>query len=189
MVLERMKQLVQQVTNTAGPSHPLDPLTVAEIEQAVTALRGAHGKLFYNAVTLYEPAKAEMIKWLADTENAPRPARRADIVCIGTDGKVYDGLVNLSTNVIEKWEHTPDVQPLITMEDLQAVEHVCRKDPKVIEQCGIVGIPPEEIHKVYCDPWTIGYDERFGSGVRLQQALMYYRPHVDDSQYSFPLDL
>ena len=36
--------------------------------------------------------------------------------------------------------------------------------------------------------WTIGYDERFGSNVRLQQALMYYRPYVDDSQYSYPLD-
>jgi primary-amine oxidase len=40
-----------------------------------------------------------------------------------------------------------------------------------------------------CVPaWTIGYDERFGTNVRLQQALMYYRPHVDDSQYTYPLD-
>ena len=37
------------------------------------------------------------------------------------------------------------------MEDLQIVELVVRKDPKVIEQCGIVGIPPEDMHKVYCD--------------------------------------
>lgn len=36
--------------------------------------------------------------------------------------------------------------------------------------------------------WTIGYDERFGSNVRLQQAIMYYRPHVDDCQYTYPLD-
>lgn len=36
--------------------------------------------------------------------------------------------------------------------------------------------------------WTIGFDERFGSKIRLQQALMYYRPHVDDSQYTYPLD-
>jgi primary-amine oxidase len=36
--------------------------------------------------------------------------------------------------------------------------------------------------------WTIGYDERFGNKVRLQQALMYYRPNVDDSQYTYPLD-
>lgn len=76
----------------------------------------------------------------------------------------------------------------ITMEELQAVEHVCRKDPGVIEQCEISGIPKEDMHKIYCDPWTIGYDERHGSKVRLQQALMYYRPNVDDFQYQYPLD-
>lgn len=37
------------------------------------------------------------------------------------------------------------------MEDLQIVETVVRKDSKVIEQCGILGIPPEDMHKVYCD--------------------------------------
>lgn len=36
--------------------------------------------------------------------------------------------------------------------------------------------------------WTIGYDSRFGSSIRLQQALMYYRPSPDDNQYAFPLD-
>jgi len=36
--------------------------------------------------------------------------------------------------------------------------------------------------------WTIGYDERFGNKIRLQQALMYYRPNLDDMQYAFPLD-
>jgi primary-amine oxidase len=74
------------------------------------------------------------------------------------------------------------------MEELQAVEFVCRKDPGVIEQCKISGIPEEDMHKVYCDPWTIGFDERHGSKVRLQQALMYYRPNVDDCQYQYPLD-
>lgn len=74
------------------------------------------------------------------------------------------------------------------MEELQLVEHVCRTDPSVIEQCEISGVPKEDMHKVYCDPWTIGYDERHGSQVRLQQALMYYRPNVDDCQYQYPLD-
>lgn len=74
------------------------------------------------------------------------------------------------------------------MEELQAVEEVCRKDPKVIEQCEISGISRDDMHKVYCDAWTIGYDERHGSKVRLQQALMYYRPDVDDCQYQYPLD-
>lgn len=74
------------------------------------------------------------------------------------------------------------------MEELQAVEYVVRKDPKVIEQCEISGISRDEMHKVYCDPWTIGYDERFGSNPRLQQALMYFRPNLDDCQYQYPLD-
>lgn len=39
----------------------------------------------------------------------------------------------------------------ITMEDLQVVEHIVRKDSKVIEQCGLIGIPKEDMHKVYCD--------------------------------------
>lgn len=37
------------------------------------------------------------------------------------------------------------------MEDLQVVEEVMRKDEKVIEQCGILGIPRQDMHKVYCD--------------------------------------
>jgi primary-amine oxidase len=37
------------------------------------------------------------------------------------------------------------------MEDLQIVESIVRKDAKVIEQCGLIGIPPEDMHKVYCD--------------------------------------
>jgi len=65
--------------------------------------------------------------------------------------------------------------------------------------------PPEDMHKVYCDrkslasiylllaclsraAWTIGYDGRFGTIFRLQQALMCYRPHPDDSQYTYTLD-
>lgn len=37
------------------------------------------------------------------------------------------------------------------MEDLQIVEHICRTDPAVIEQCGLIGIPKEDMYKVYCD--------------------------------------
>ena len=47
------------------------------------------------------------------------------------------------------------------MEDLQVVEHVCRKDPKVIEQCVISGIPKEDMDKVYCDRTSILVPERY----------------------------
>jgi primary-amine oxidase len=151
MVLNRLQQLAHHVTATAARPHPFDPLTSAEIDDVVAITRKEHGSLHYNAVTLYEPRKAEMMAWVANPETAPRPVRKADIVAIAPGGKVYDGVVDLESNKILEWKHTPDVQPLITMEDLQEAEHVVRKDPKVIEQCGIIGIPPEDMHKVYCD--------------------------------------
>ncbi|KAH7074467.1 copper amine oxidase [Paraphoma chrysanthemicola] len=181
MALDRLKQAASHLTGHSGPPHPFDPLSESEIEQAVAVIRKDHSDVFFNAVTLWEPRKAQMMKWLKDPENTPRPARVADVVCIGRGSKVFEGVVDLNEGKTLSWEQKDGVQPLI-------VETVVRKDPKVIEQCGIIGIPPEDMHKVYCDPWTIGYDERFGNTVRLQQALMYYRPHVDDSQYTYPLD-
>jgi primary-amine oxidase len=151
MVLDRLQQLAHQVSATAPPPHPFDPLSAAEIDAVVALVRKEHGSLNFNAVTLFEPRKAEMLAWLAEPEKAPRPARAADVVVIAPGGKVYDGVVDLNQKKIVEWNHTPNVQPLITMEDLQEVEHIVRKDPKVIEQCGIVGIPPEDMHKVYCD--------------------------------------
>ncbi|KAL9052258.1 MAG: hypothetical protein Q9162_005515 [Coniocarpon cinnabarinum] len=172
--------------------HPLEPLSADEIDCAVRVIRrekaaALDGHVAFNAISLREPPKADMIAWLSNkTDSSSRPPRVADCVVIGRGSKVYDGLVDLSTETVTQWDHTPGVQPLITMEDLQLVEKVCRTDSKVIDQCAVLGI--NDMSKVYCDPWTIGYDARFGSAVRLQQALMYYRPHIDDSQYTYPLD-
>ena len=168
MVLERLKQVAQHVTGTLPPPHPFDPLTAAEIEAAVSIVRKEHGSLYFNAVTLLEPRKAEMLPWLADPDHTNRPHRVADVVAIGKGSKVYDGLVDLEEKKILQWESVDGVQPLvggrhvgkivgytdrlqITMEDLQVVEEIARVDPKVIEQCVISGIPKEDMHKVYCD--------------------------------------
>ncbi|KAI1472991.1 copper amine oxidase [Daldinia caldariorum] len=174
-------------TSAAVP-HPFDPLSQDEIQSVIGIVKKVHEDVSFNVISLHEPRKAEMTKWLENPAEAPRPPRVADVVVIAPGGKVYDGLVDLSDGKITKWELLDGLQPIITMEELVLVEHICRKDPKVIEQCEISGIPKEDMHKVYCDPWTIGYDERFGSKVRLQQALMYYRPNVDDCQYQYPLD-
>lgn len=151
MVLDRLQQLSHQVNATSPPPHPFDPLSPVEIETAVSLIRKEHGNVNFNAVSLYEPRKAQMQAWLADPKNAPRPARAADVVAIAPGGKVYDGIVDLDQKKVVQWEHTPGVQPIITMEDLQEVEHVVRKDEGVIEQCRIIGIPREDMHKVYCD--------------------------------------
>ncbi|ODH52160.1 hypothetical protein GX48_01715 [Paracoccidioides brasiliensis] len=133
MVLERLKQLAYQVDSTSPPPHPFDPLSSSEIDAAVAIIRaGYDGSLKINTVTLREPQKAEVVAWLADPQNNPRPHRAVDIVAISPGGKVYDGIVDLTDKKVLQWKHTEGVQPLITMEDLNAVEALAMKDPKII---------------------------------------------------------
>lgn len=114
MALDRLKSVAHHVAGTADPPHPFDPLSNAEIETAVSIIHKAHGQLHFNAITLYEPRKKEMLKWLADPVNTPRPKRIADAVVIAPGGKVFDGLVCLQDGKVLKWEHIEGVQPLVS---------------------------------------------------------------------------
>ena len=46
------------------------------------------------------------------------------------------------------------------------------------------GVLPEQI---FCDGWSIGYDERFPQQRRVQQALMFARFSEHDNLYAHPL--
>lgn len=72
MAFERIKELASSLTNdTSSVVHPFDPLSRAEIEQAVSIIRDDKGDQFYfNAVTLHEPRKAEMSAWLKSKQKS-----------------------------------------------------------------------------------------------------------------------
>ena len=113
MVLDRLKQVAMHVTGTTPPPHPFDPLTAAEIEKAVALISNEHGKLAFNAVTVHEPRKKEMLAWLADPDHTPQPPRVADVVAIRKGGTVHDGLVDLDEGKIMEWASDDGVQPLV----------------------------------------------------------------------------
>lgn len=99
-------------TSSELPPHPLDPLSKAEIQSVIHIVKKAHGELFFNVVSLHEPRKAEMIRWLEDPSTA-RPKRIADVVVIAPQGKVYDGLIDLASGTITKWELLDGLQPIV----------------------------------------------------------------------------
>ncbi|RSL46501.1 hypothetical protein CEP54_013819 [Fusarium duplospermum] len=168
--------------------HPFDPLTAGEIELTAAVVGRAHGNVHFHVITAQEPRKAEMTAWLSNPSHHSRPRRIAEVVVVVPRGKVFDGLVDLQSSQITKWEEVYGEQPILIVEELLGLEKACRKNAKVIEQCVLSGISEDEMHKVYADPWTISHDTRFGSGKRVHQALMYFRPNVDDCQYQYPLD-
>lgn len=114
-MLDRLKQMAQQVVPAREPPHPFDPLSGTEIEEAVSLIRREHGSIYFNAVTLWEPRKAEMLRWLADPGHMVRPRRVADVVAISKQGKVYDGLVDLNEGKIVKWEALEGIQPMVNL--------------------------------------------------------------------------
>ncbi|GFF64641.1 copper amine oxidase [Aspergillus lentulus] len=165
----------------------LDPLSADEITTAATLLRQhAHPTtLKFNCITLHEPLKAELNAFLSGT--GPRPARRAfSIVLKKGTPEVSEAIVNLTTKKVESWKSVKDVMPTLTLDDLNIVEHIASKDPRVVEACREIGIT--DMSRVYFDAWAIGIDERWGFERRLQQALPYYRSSKCDNQYAHPLD-
>ena len=114
MALDRLKSVAQHLTGTTAPPHPFDPLSNAEIESAAQIIRSAKGKVAYNAITLWEPRKAEMLKWLADPEKTTRPKRVADVVGMVPGGKVFEALIDLAEGTITKYEELAGVQPLVS---------------------------------------------------------------------------
>ena len=122
MSLDRLKQAASHITGQVAPPHPFDPLSELEIEAAVALVRKEHSDVFFNAVTLWEPRKAEMMRWLKDPEHTPRPARVADVVCIGRGSKVFESIVDLTASKVLSWEQKDGVQPLVGVCGCQHIE-------------------------------------------------------------------
>ncbi|KAK6458622.1 peroxisomal copper amine oxidase [Scheffersomyces xylosifermentans] len=188
--MERLSQLAIQMTSaSSGGPHPLDPLSPQEIKKVsdVVKQKYAGRKIMFNTVTLREPVKKAYYNWKEN--GGPLPPRLAYFVVV-EDGvsAIQEGIVDIPASALIELRSTEGVQPILTPADLQDTENIVRNDPEVIRQCEISGIPASEMSNIYCDAWTIGYDERWGASRRLQQALMYWRSDEDDSHYSHPLD-
>jgi len=153
------------ISTATAPAHPLDPLTTAEIQQVILITRREIGdtvdvedgstptkkKFRYNTITLHEPTKSEFLEWQTSGGEVV-PKRVAEVVAVDREGGVYDGLVELNgEGKVVEWERLSGVQPMLTMEDLVVTEEYVRKDERVIEQCGILGIPREDMGRIYCD--------------------------------------
>lgn len=149
-------------------THPLDPLLPAEISLVARAVHAYAGdkKVTFNTITLLEPPKDQLQKHLFS--KGSKPPRKAEAIVIGVgSGQISEVIITIDGGKakVEDWKDVSGVQPTITLEDLNSTEEIIRKDPGVIEQCRISGVT--DMSKVYCDPWTIGYDERWYAELKL----------------------
>ncbi|HEU4439108.1 MAG TPA: primary-amine oxidase [Methylomirabilota bacterium] len=166
--------------------HPLDPLSASEIERAWEILRearslGPRARAIF--VMLNEPAKKVVL------EHRPGdPVERvAFVVCLDRDaGRTYEATVSLTRGRVLSWEHVPDAQPAIVLDEFVECEAAVRADPRWQEALRKRGVTDPSLAMVDC--WSAGH---FGfpedEGRRLVRALTWVRRHPRDNGYARPV--
>ncbi len=160
--------------------HPLDPLSADEIRQAAAILRRDRevtDRWRFATIELKEPPK-----------QGGATDRKATVVCWNRDdGRVYKAVVSLTGDAVERWDHVPDGQPNMTVDEFNECNETLRKDPRVIEALAARGIT--EIDNVLIDTWAYGahlVPEQHRGG-RIGWADVWYRTTPDSSPYANPV--
>ncbi|OLP03428.1 tyramine oxidase [Mycolicibacterium porcinum] len=135
--------------------YPLDPLSADEFRAVAAILRREHGVgegWRVASVELAEPSKAE----LADFDGGgATPARRAAVICLDRSANAtYKGVVSLTDDRVEKFDHVPGVQANFTVDEFVECDEVLRRHPDVIAALAKRGIT--DLDNVFMDTWTYG---------------------------------
>ena len=190
---KEMKTATAATINKRPYAHPLDQLTGDEVVHVAQIVRGVKAGMnfVFNTITLKEPPKPVMMSFLGWDTSKPRVTqveREAFVIILEKESmNVYEAVVSLDSETIKSWKYVPDVQPILTMDEMFEVEELVLKDEGVRAECRELGI--KDMSQVFSDPWAIARHVNYpGRSKRMMQALMYMRTCEDDNQYAHPLD-
>ena len=170
--------------------HPLDSLSLVELEEAANILRTEKqlgGTVRFASITLHEPPKSS----IATYKPGDRKIRQAFVVLLdrGTE-RAYEAIVDLVSKSVASFKQLPDgIQPCIMLDEFFEVERVVRKNPEFLAALERRGISEPDL--VMVDPWSAGF---YGTELpdykdrRLLRALCFVRSEAHDNGYAHPID-
>jgi len=174
----------------AGPQHPLDPLTVTEMADAVKLLRqtGKLGEGFrFVSCTLEEPAKPVVLE---HKPGRPFPRRAFLVLLDNASGIGYEAVVDLAGKEVVRLEALPKgIQPAVMLDEFTEAEQAVKKSPefqKALKKRGVT-----DAGLVMVEPWSAG---NYGNeveedrGRRLVRALCFVRSEPKDNGFARPLE-
>ncbi|MDH3667643.1 MAG: hypothetical protein OEN23_12005 [Paracoccaceae bacterium] len=137
----------------AADPHPLDPLSAAEIEQAIQLI-AASGKVNRATraagLTLAEPDKAATLAWQPGD-----PVERRALAILRIDGETYEVVVDLARGAIDSWTHVPGAQPAIRSDEWARAQEVVKADPGWQAAMNLRGY--QEFDQIFCESLSAGY--------------------------------
>src|SRR5919112_5631293 len=135
----------------AVADHPLAPLTLEEVREAVGIVREERDlgpRHRFAGLTLNEPPKEDVLAF-EDGDAFEREALA--VILDGNDGSTYEAVISLSRGAVTSWTHIPDIQPPIVLEEFDECEAACKESPEFQEALRKRGI--EDMDRVLVDPW------------------------------------
>jgi primary-amine oxidase len=178
--------------------HPLEPLSAAEVEQAVGLLKRL-GKLTPTtrvvSISLKEPRK-ELVHALAGTDKAG--AAKAALEKIDREARFVlfdngtntclEGALSLAKNTLLEWREFPGKQPTMTIDEQieceQAVLESAEFRAALKKQYGI-----DDTRLVMVDIWSAGnYGSEEDSTRRLARPLCFLRSDTTENGYARPIE-
>jgi primary-amine oxidase len=169
-------------------SHPLSPLTEAEIKQTVEIVRAERklaGELFFPLLALHEPTKQELRAHAA----SEKISRRASLVMLDRpQRKTYEAIVDLTAGKVSTWRERADVQPTVLLGEYEKVTNIVRADPQWQAAMKKRGI--EKFDEVNLDAWAPGYLQLEGApNARLMRVLSFYRGQGTNAWSSWSISI
>lgn len=136
--------------------HPLNPLSADEIKAAVDAIKASphyQGNYRFTEISLHEPAKDQVWKFVY-TGNPVTDPREANVVVL--DGKhVIESTVDLKTRQVLSWKPVVGAHGMVLLDDFTAVQSIIEGSDEYAQALKSRGI--NDVKKVVTTPLTVGY--------------------------------
>ncbi|NJN87353.1 MAG: primary-amine oxidase [Leptolyngbyaceae cyanobacterium SL_7_1] len=156
------------------PTHPLAPLTEAEIRTAVAVVKQASlsEEIVFPNISLQEPDKQAV---LSVVPGEPFQRQAFVVVYDRSLNTTYEAVVDLNSQTLSSWKEIPEVQPALVAEDYELAEQVITNDARWQAAMQRRGISDLSHVKVEC--WAPGNltESEKALGARLCRGLTYYK--------------
>lgn len=128
-------------------THPLDALTTDEywtVHDVLHASKHWNDKTLVASLLFHEPDKKDVLAW----KPGDAIRREADVI-LESEGKTIEGRVDITGHKLESWKEVAGVQAPITLTELDTMNDVVKKDPRVIAALKTRGVV--NLASVRCD--------------------------------------
>lgn len=177
---------------TIANTHPLDPLTIEEIEAAVKLVRKQEGinKPYFSSVGLLEPDKS-MVKAHREGDVAERIVQLLG-VDEGRDGG-FQADVDMGAETVDVQRVSLGSQVPYNYSDFGLAIHLTKTNPEwlaAVRARGVSAESEEDLKKIQIDPWPGGgYPHPdVPQGHRALRCIAFVREDATDNGYAHPID-